>query len=122
MTTRILCAFCVIAIPLLAQPAGIERSGNEMGEMVTDRPDFTESSEVVGRDVAQWEMGSVLEFDRAAGTRTLSLGTPLLRWGVSKRVEMRIAGDGHITEFSRGQKQRDDRDSVLVPNEEGQHV
>lgn len=106
MKTRFLCAFCVLAMPLLAQPAGVERGGSEMGELVTDRPDFTESSEVVGRDVAQWEMGSVLEFDRAAGTRTLSLGTPLLRWGVSKRIEMRIAGDGHITEFSHGQKQR----------------
>ncbi len=94
-------------IPVLAEvPVAQERGVSELGEMITDRPDFTESSEVVGRDVAQLEMGSVLEFDRSAGVRTLSFGTPLLRWGISKRVEMRIAGDGHISEFGHGTTRR----------------
>jgi len=103
MRNKILLYTVLAAMPLFAEGvAAPEKGPGELGELVTDRPDFTESSEVVGRDVAQFEMGSVLEFDRAAGVKTLSFGTPLMRWGVSKRWEMRVSGDGHITEFSHG--------------------
>ena len=103
MRNKILLYTVLAAMPGFAEGvAAPEKGPGKLGELVTDRPDFTESSEVVGRDVAQFEMGSVLEFDRGAGVKTLSFGTPLMRWGVSKRWEMRVSGDGHITEFSHG--------------------
>jgi Putative MetA-pathway of phenol degradation len=69
----------------------------EQSELVTDRPDFTESAEVAGRAMFQVETGfaidrSVLEGERS---RSLTGPFPLLRLGVSKRVELRFAGDGY---------------------------
>ena len=74
----------------------------DLGELVTDRPDYTESSEVVGRGVMQNEMGTVFEMDRASGTKTLSMGTPLLRFGVSKKWELRVASDGVVSQRGGG--------------------
>ena len=88
MRSKIVCALWGVLLPFLVQGQVPERPAGDLGELVTDRPDFTESSEVVGRDVAQWEMGSVMEFDRAAGTRTLSMGTPLLRiWALANGLK-----------------------------------
>lgn len=69
----------------------------EQPELVTDRPDFTESAEVAGRGMFQIETGfaidrSVLEGERS---RSLTGPFPLLRLGVSRRVELRFAGDGY---------------------------
>jgi hypothetical protein len=63
-------------------------------ELVTDRPDFTESTNVVGHGVAQLEMGTLVASE--AGERSLLLGTPLLRIGLSKRWELRLASAGGV--------------------------
>jgi hypothetical protein len=40
--------------------------------------------------------------DRAAGSKSLSLGTPLLRFGVAKKWELRVAGDGFVSQRGGG--------------------
>jgi hypothetical protein len=62
--------------------------------LATDRPDFTESSGVVGRGFVQFETGTTLEFDRGGKTMTAPLG--LVRIGVGDRVEIRVSGDGFV--------------------------
>jgi hypothetical protein len=64
-------------------------------ELVTDRPDFTESSDVVGRGFVQFETGTTFEFDRSEKSMTAPLG--LVRIGVGDRVEIRISGDGFVS-------------------------
>jgi hypothetical protein len=70
----------------------------EMPALVTDRPDFTESSEVVGHRTVQIETGFTLESDRAGGMRVHSITTPavLARIGVGSRFELRLGGDGFL--------------------------
>ena len=68
----------------------------ELPEMITDRPDYTESVEVVGRAVIQTEHGITL--DREGDVHSLSTPEVLLRIGVSKRVELRFGSDGFLME------------------------
>ena len=72
-------------------------------DLVTDRPDFTESSEVVGRGVVQVETGMVMEQDGQGDDRTRALATPqlLVRIGLNQRVELRLGGDGFVSESLR---------------------
>jgi hypothetical protein len=68
----------------------------EMPELVTDRPDITESSAVVGRGV--WQLESGVSFERdghdADASRALSAPMALLRLGLSDRLELRLGADG----------------------------
>ncbi|MGH7128098.1 MAG: transporter, partial [Planctomycetaceae bacterium] len=62
--------------------------------LVTDRPDFTESSVTVGRGVTQIEFGYTYTYDRENGERTRnhSWGEPLVRHGIfADWLEMRVA-------------------------------
>jgi Putative MetA-pathway of phenol degradation len=102
----------VLASAMTAAPAGSDKApaggttasvvqgARELGEMVTDRPDFTESSDVVGRGVAQFESGLSLEGGGAgaAATRGFSAPQALLRVGLSSRVELRLGGEGFLSE------------------------
>jgi hypothetical protein len=63
---------------------------------VTDRPDFTESSEVVGRGLFQLEGGFNYEGD--GGARSLAVPGALLRLGMSRRVELRLGTDGYLSQ------------------------
>jgi len=61
--------------------------------LITDRPDFTESSVTVGRGVAQLEMGYSYTYDSEAGGRTKSHSYPelLLRYGIlAEWLELRV--------------------------------
>jgi len=61
--------------------------------LVTDRPDFTESSVTVGRGVAQIEFGYTYTYNNDAGEsiRSQSFGEPLLRYGIlAEWLEFRI--------------------------------
>ena len=90
MTHRLLAAAALVAatcIPVYAQES--------TPELVTDRPDFTESSDVAGRGVVQFETGTTLEFDGGARTLTAPLG--LMRIGVSNRIEIRLSSDGFVS-------------------------
>lgn len=59
------------------------------GPLITDRPDFTESSSVVGIAVVQLESGlTFAEF--ADGSEATTAGEVLVRWGVIENLEMRF--------------------------------
>ena len=57
--------------------------------LVTDRPDFTESSSSVERGVLQLEAGATY-VDFEGGTRAVTVGEALLRWGIAERLELRF--------------------------------
>ncbi|HSI48181.1 MAG TPA: transporter [Ideonella sp.] len=64
-------------------------------EIVTDRPDFVESSDVVGRGRFQIETGFSSERQDGNGLKTRTRSTPtLLRLGVSDALELRVETDG----------------------------
>jgi len=61
----------------------------------TDRPDFVESAEVVGRGRFQIETSYAAERSERDGTSIRTRSTPtLLRLGVSDSVELRLEADG----------------------------
>lgn len=64
----------------------------ELPEVSGDRPDFTESVEVVGKGILQLENGLTVE--HGGGGRTFTGPELLMRLGLTKRAELRIAGDG----------------------------
>ena len=76
----------------------------EMPGIVTDRPDFTESSEIVPKGGFQFESGISYEGDAADGISSRGVGAPsaLLRLGLGRRTELRIGGDGFVSEASQG--------------------
>ncbi len=78
-------------------PPAAPRPKIELPELVTDRPDFTESAEVVGRAVFQLETGFSLNKAALNGEKERSITGPfpLLRLGLTRRVEFRLAGDGY---------------------------
>ena len=87
-----LLALAVLCVPAIAAPP----------ELVTDRPDATESTETVPRGWFQAELG--------VGDEDLGevLGTGLLRIGLADRVELRLGADEGAprTDFSIGAKMK----------------
>jgi hypothetical protein len=57
--------------------------------LVTDRPDFTESSSVVGSGVLQLESG-ITYSSFQNGTDVTTIPEILARWGVAKKLELRF--------------------------------
>ncbi|MFG6466550.1 transporter [Roseateles sp. BYS87W] len=69
--------------------------------IATDRPDFVESSDVVGKGRIQLETSLAWERDRQGGTRTRLGSTPtLLRIGVADAWELRFETDGRLRQRS----------------------
>jgi hypothetical protein len=68
----------------------------KLPEIVTDRPDYTESTDVAGRGVLQIENGFTVE--RSQTGHSLAGPELLMRIGLSKRLELRVGGDGVLTE------------------------
>ena len=66
------------------------------GPMVTDRPDFTESTEAVPRGRFQLEAGYT--FVRRRGPDEHSVGEALLRYGFAERWELRIEAPSLVFE------------------------
>ena len=68
--------------------------------LVTDRPDFTESSEVIRRGWLQFESGVAVEWDGKDLLRTRSVSAPaaLFRLGLGFRTELRIGAEGYVIE------------------------
>lgn len=66
-------------------------------EIATDRPDFVESSNVVGKARFQVETSMGLDRDKSDGVTARGWSTPtLLRYGVSDDFEVRLETDGAI--------------------------
>lgn len=77
-----------------------------LGEMTVDRPDFTDSPDVIGRGLWQVETGFLFESIHV-NAPTLhetihKIVTPqaLLRIGLSPRMELRVAADGLLSDTS----------------------
>lgn len=90
--------FRTFVAPLSALVLGLAWQGpvQAKDEMVTDRPDVSESSEVVGKGRYQIETSVVSARDDAAGTRVRTLSTPtLLRIGINERFEFRVETEGY---------------------------
>jgi hypothetical protein len=90
---RVLCGALVLATATAAPAQPLPSAP----ELVTDRPDFTESSEVVGHRVVQIESGLTLEQTNAR-TRQMTAPQVLVRVGVGPRFELRFAGDGFVSQ------------------------
>lgn len=87
-------------------------------EIATDRPDFVESSDVVGRGRWQIETSIAYERDRSGGLRTRLRSTPtLLRIGTGDNWELRLETDGalrlHSSEQGLSERQRGWSDLAL---------
>jgi hypothetical protein len=67
------------------------------GAINSDRPDFVDSSDVVGKGRIQLETGIQVDRDEADGMKSRLNSTPtLLRIGVSDNWELRLATDGRL--------------------------
>lgn len=63
--------------------------------IATDRPDFVESSDTVGKGRFQIETSVAFDRDKTQGIRSRTRTTPtLLRWGAWENVELRLETDG----------------------------
>lgn len=83
-------------LPALMAPAAW---ASENDEIVTDRPDFVESSNVVGKHHFQIETSFVGERNNANGVKDRSYTTPtLLRYGISDTLELRLETNGRIVQ------------------------
>ena len=67
-------------------------------ELLTDRPDQTETAVVVPVGTVQVELGAALAIDNEGGERTETAGGPgtLVRFGVHPRLELRLEWPGWI--------------------------
>jgi hypothetical protein len=97
---RLLTAACVFVL------SGSSVAGQDIGpgELITDRPDFTESSTVVGRGVTQVELGTMMEAGGASspGVRTVTTPLILVRAGINSRLELRFSSDGFVNAHAQG--------------------
>jgi hypothetical protein len=81
----------LLLLPLHAQAA------EEKDQIATDRPDFVESSNVVGAGRFQIETSVALDRNKANGINERGYSTPtLLRFGISDTFEARIETDGRM--------------------------
>lgn len=88
---------------LLAAACGLPlaASAGDDDTISTDRPDFVESSQVVGKGRLQLETSLQWERDRAGGVTARALTTPtLLRIGVADALELRVETDGRTIEHA----------------------
>lgn len=80
--------------------------------IATDRPDFVESSSVVGKGRVQIETSGAFERSRHDGVVERLVSTPsLLRLGVSDTLEARIETDGVSHAWTRGLGSDDNEDA-----------
>ena len=90
---------------LLAAACGLPlaASAGDDDTISTDRPDFVESSQVVGKGRLQQETSLQWERDRAGGVTARTLTTPtLLRIGLGETTELRFETDGRTVAHAGG--------------------
>ena len=81
--------------------AGVQAQEKE-GQIVSDRPDLVETSEVVGKGRVQLETGMLVERERSADERERTYSTPtLLRIGLNDSVELRLESEGRTIRHTR---------------------
>lgn len=87
-----------VAMLAMAAIATAAPAAADDAELVTDRPDQTESAIVVPAGTLQVELGGLLTVDETGGDRLEIVEGPgtLVRWGLSSRWELRLAWPGAI--------------------------
>lgn len=89
---------CTVATCALAATVPVRAAG----PIATDRPDFVESSAVVGKGRLQVETSLAIDRTRREGVRETVWATPtLVRFGISENLELRVESDGPVRERSR---------------------
>ena len=99
--TRVTSTRLVLSTLLLSFAAAAPQLAHAAEEdtIATDRPDFVESSNVVGKSRFQVETSIGHDRTKAAGLRAHTWSTPtLLRYGISDAWEVRLETDGAIRE------------------------
>jgi len=97
--SRITVRLISVAFPVLLC-AGAHAA--ESSAIVPDRPDFVESSNVVGKNRFQVESSVAIEKNNRDGVRSGTFATPVLfRFGVSDAVELRLETDGRLVQRTR---------------------
>ena len=80
-----------LALVVLVCISGAVPSSINAQNLITDRPDFTESAVVVNRGVIQLEAGATISsIPGPNDIDVLVVGEPLFRWGVADRLEARF--------------------------------
>jgi hypothetical protein len=104
----------LLGLALLPAAFAAPAASQEAPELVTDRPDQTESAIVLPRGALQLETGLTLTHDDEDGLAIEALEVPgtLLRYGLLSRVELRLAWPGEVEIEART---RGERESVSGP-------
>ncbi len=97
--------------PLLALTACAPVSRRGIEPLITDRPDFTESTETVERGMRQVEAGST--FTRTLDEKGASFGETLIRVGVARTAELRIGLNSYAMARAAGETVRGFEDVSL---------
>lgn len=90
---------CVVVFVVLASASDAVAQSvvrTDVPEIVTDRPDFTESSEVIPAGWLQLESG--ISFEGESRDRGFSAPAALLRIGLGRRAELRLGAEGFLSE------------------------
>ncbi|MFN8574466.1 MAG: transporter [Gemmatimonadaceae bacterium] len=86
----------------LAAAGCVRPSLATLDPIVTDRPDFTESTDAVPRGTVQVESGAT--HNRTARVTSQSVGEVLVRLGMTSRSEFRVALNSYTIEHSPGSR------------------
>jgi len=83
--------------------------------LITDRPDFTESTDAVPRGHLQLEAGYTFTYDREKLDRTRDHTSPeiLLRIGLVDRLELRLGWAGYSWTETRFETESEDGDRII---------
>lgn len=71
------------------------QEGQELGALITDRPDATEASSTVGKGIVQIETGGLYESfeENSVKTESYVFNTMLIRYGLLDNLEFRLGWD-----------------------------
>jgi hypothetical protein len=88
----------ILLVASAIAPASLPAQGPAGPELVTDRPDQTESAVVVPRGTLQTELGIGFARESSGPGRVDVVEAPgtLVRWGLLDRLELRFAWAGHV--------------------------
>jgi hypothetical protein len=92
----VVCVLVVLSFATGSQAFAQAVVRTDVPEIVTDRPDFTESSEVIPAGWLQLESG--VSFEGESTARAFSAPAALLRIGLGHRTELRLGAEGLLSE------------------------
>lgn len=80
----------------------------DLPEFISDRPGYTETTAVVGRGIAQIELGMLIERGGRDQEHYRAISAPqsLLRLGLSSRIELRLSEDGYQSQLTTATREK----------------